>query len=169
MMTTLRMLTLQSTLVGKRALKPILSIGSHTLETSALMLASMVTIMSELSAGLPRAGMSQTMVHVLRRSALHGVPGVGLHGFLAMAPFDVGVVRLAAGFANGVGGEGAAGGCGAGGVGFSVEFGGVVLGRDFPAGLVLVECQLYIHHIHLIILDNAPLRVHDASSAPDRA
>lgn len=137
MMTTLRMLTLQSTLVGKRALKPILSIGSHTLETSALMLASMVTIMSELSAGLPRAGMSHALVHVLRRGPHQGVPSGRFDGFLAMAPFDVGVVRLAAGFADGVGDECTAGGRGARGVGFSVEFGGEVLGCDFAAELVL--------------------------------
>lgn len=54
-----------------------------------------------------------------------------------MAPFDVGVVRLAAGFAGGVRDECTAGGCSAGGVGFSVEFGDEVLGCDFAAELVL--------------------------------
>lgn len=59
-----------------------------------------------------------------------------------MAPFDVGVVRLAAGFADGVRDECTAGGSGAGGVRFSVEFGDEVLRCDFAAKLVLYGfCQ----------------------------
>ena len=137
MLTTLRMLPLQSPLVGNRPLKPILLVGPNTLQTRTRMLASMLPIMSQLRAGLPGARVSQTLVHVLRRGSHQRVRGGRLDGFLAVAAFDVGVVRLATGFAGGVGREGFAGGRGAGGVGFSVEFGGEVLGCDFAAELVL--------------------------------
>lgn len=54
-----------------------------------------------------------------------------------MTALDVGVICLAAGLVDGVGGVGVAGGSGAGGVGFGMEFGSVVSGRCLEAGFVL--------------------------------
>lgn len=57
-----------------------------------------------------------------------------------MTTLDAGVICLAAGLVDGVGGEGVASGGSARGMCFGVEFGSVVTGGCLDAGFVLVVC-----------------------------
>jgi len=143
MLATTGLLTLQTPLVGKITLICGESASTHTLQSTTAMLTVGLTIMSELAAGLARTRVTKTGVDVLRRGSHQGVTCGGLDGLLAVTALNIRVICLAAGFVDGVGGEGAAGGGGAGGVCFSVEFGGIVARGCLDTGFVLV-CSVSI-------------------------
>lgn len=132
------LVTLKTPLVGKIALIAGESASTHTLQTNTAVLTVGLAIMSELAAGLARTRMTKTGVDVPRRGSLQGVTCGGLDGLLAVAALDIGVICLAAGFIDGVGGVGVAGGSGARGICLGMEFGGVVAGGCLDAWFVLI-------------------------------
>lgn len=77
-LTTAGLVTVDSTLVRKRALIAGLSGSSNTLKAGTVVLAVVVALVLDLIAGLARTGVTETLVDVLRRGSLQGIRCGGL-------------------------------------------------------------------------------------------
>lgn len=107
------------------------ALSTYTLQSRT----SAGTVIVQLLARLALAGVSHALVNVRGRRASNGVLGRGGGAHAALAGVVVG--GLARDFADGVGLEGVACGCAAGGEDLSVEFGGRVGFAGDVARLVL--------------------------------
>lgn len=111
--------------------------GTNTLKTTVL--AVVLVTVSEFPASLARHRLAHARVDAFRRRPSQRVRRRGLHRLLSVSTLDVIVVGLAARLVGRVGGEGLAGGCGAGGVGLRVEFLLVVCRGGLDTRLVLLK------------------------------
>lgn len=95
----------EATLVRESALNAtVLPGGANAFQASWLLLTAVLTIVSQLDAGLTHEGLAQARVDVPRGSTPQCVCGRGLSGLLAMATEHIGVVGLAANLGSSVGG-----------------------------------------------------------------
>ena len=89
MLTRANTLLLQPTLITQTTLKLILTIRTHTLQSTALMLLMMLAFMSNLTIRLANTGMTETVVNLLGRGAAESRTRGRLDSFLAMRALDV--------------------------------------------------------------------------------
>lgn len=132
------LLLLEAALVGEPTLDAVVLAGcANLLQASGLLLAAVLSVVSQLDAGLALQGLAEAGMHIRRGSAVQGVGGGGVGSLLAVATEHIGVVGLAAHLAGGVGSEGVAGGCGARRESLQVVDGALVGLVNLDAGLVL--------------------------------
>lgn len=137
MVTGLCFFTLNATLLGHSALELILAIATHTLETRAVVLSMVCTLMLDFVVCLTRAGVAQTFVDILGSGPRQGLFSRRLDSFLAMATFDKGVHGLITRLRRSVGDVRVASRSCARWMSLSTEFRLVVSGSDLSGKLVL--------------------------------